>query len=49
MTCFWDGIIQALDISDYNYVGSNYRLNQEQLINLLKNFIYFIFEFYIIK
>jgi|UniRef100_A0A6C0AKI5 hypothetical protein len=37
MTCFWDGIIQALDISDYKHIGGNNRLNKEQLINLLKN------------
>ena len=37
MTCFWDGILQALDTSDFQVVGCNNRLNRRQLINLLKN------------
>ncbi len=36
MTCFWDGILQALDNSDFQVVGCNNRLNRQQLINLLK-------------
>ena len=36
MTCFWDGILQALDNSDFQLVGCNNRLNRHQLINLLK-------------
>lgn len=36
MTCFWDGILQALDNSDFQVVGYNNRLNRQQLINLLK-------------
>jgi hypothetical protein len=36
MTCFWDGILQALDTSDFQVVGCNNRLNRQQLINLLK-------------
>ena len=37
MTCFWDGILQALDTSDFQIVGCNNRLNRNQLIDLLKN------------
>tara|TARA_B100000902_G_scaffold293120_1_gene279622 strand:+ start:6665 stop:7054 length:390 start_codon:yes stop_codon:yes gene_type:complete len=37
MTCFWDGILQALDTSDFQVVGCNNRLNRRQLIDLLKN------------
>ena len=37
MTCFWDGILQALDNSDFQVVGCNNRLNRRQLIDLLKN------------
>ena len=33
MTCFWDGIIQALDLSDYRHVGCYKNLNRIQLIN----------------
>jgi len=36
MTCFWDGILQALDNSDFQVVGCNNSLNRNQLINLLK-------------
>ena len=36
MTCFWDGILQALDNSDFQEVGYNDRLNRQQLINVLK-------------
>ena len=36
MTCFWDGILQALDTSDFQLVGCNNRLNRNQLIDLLK-------------
>ena len=36
MTCFWDGILQALDNSDFQVVGYNNRLNRQQLINVLK-------------
>ena len=36
MTCFWDGIIQALDLSDYRHVGCYKNLNRIQLINFLK-------------
>ena len=36
MTCFWDGILHALDNSDFRVVGCNNRLNRQQLINLLK-------------
>jgi len=37
MTCFWDGILQALDTSDFQVVGCNNRLNRRQLIDFLKN------------
>ena len=37
MTCFWDGILQALDTGDFQVVGCNNRLNRRQLIDLLKN------------
>ena len=37
MTCFWDGILQTLDTSDFQVVGCNNRLNRRQLIDLLKN------------
>lgn len=36
MTCFWDGIIQALEHSDYNTVGCNTMLDKQQLIDILK-------------
>ena len=36
MTCFWDGILQALDTTDFRVVGCN-SLNRRQLIDLLKN------------
>jgi hypothetical protein len=36
MTCFWDGIIQALEHSDYNTIGCNTMLNKHQLIEILK-------------
>lgn len=36
MTCFWDGIIQALEHSDYNTIGCNTMLNKQQLIDILK-------------
>jgi len=35
MTCFWDGILQALDTTDFKLVGHN-SLNCRQLINILK-------------
>ena len=37
MTCFWDGILQALDTTDFQTVGCNNGLNRNQLIDLLKN------------
>ena len=36
MTCFWDGIIQALEHNDYNTIGCNTMLNKQQLIDILK-------------
>lgn len=36
MTCFWDGIIQALEHSDYKTIGCNTMLNKQQLIDILK-------------
>jgi hypothetical protein len=36
MTCFWDGILQALDLSDYQHVGCNNNLNKVKLIHFLK-------------
>jgi len=35
MTCFWDGILQALHSSPRLLLGNKY--NKEKLINLLKN------------
>jgi len=36
MTCFWDGIIKALEHSDYKTIGCNTMLNKQQLIDILK-------------
>ena len=37
MTCFWDGILQALDKKDFELVNSNTKMNKEQFIRLLKS------------
>ncbi len=37
MTCFWDGILQALDKKDFELVSSNTKMNKEQFIRLLKS------------
>lgn len=36
MTCFWDGIIEALEHGDYIKIGCNGMLNKHQLIDILK-------------
>lgn len=37
MTCFWDSILSSLNKDDYKLLGSNTKLNREQLIQTLKN------------
>lgn len=38
MTCFWDGILHALTIDDFQYIGVEKKLNRNELIAfLIKN------------
>lgn len=38
MTCFWDGILQALDHSDFQIFGISSKPSNNGLINILKQY-----------
>ena len=36
MTCFWKGIINCLDVNDFNKFGINRKPTEYELVKLLK-------------